>query len=67
MHRDLKLGNILLNSDQNLLKLADFGLAIRLKTSLEERHTICGTPDYLAPEVLSQQPYGLKCDIWAFG
>jgi polo-like kinase 4 len=51
MHRDLKLGNILLDKAKTHIKIADFGLAIRLKSELEERNTICGTPDYLAPEV----------------
>ena len=51
IHRDLKLGNILLNHNQDL-KLVDFGLAVRLESDDELRKTICGTPNYIAPEVI---------------
>ena len=51
IHRDLKLGNIFL--DKNLrVKVGDFGLATRLSSSDEKRKTICGTPNYIAPEVI---------------
>ena len=51
IHWDLKLGNLFLN-DQLKIKLGDFGLAARLDFENEKRHTVCGTPNYLAPEVL---------------
>lgn len=48
IHRDLKLGNILI-SENKTIKLADFGLAIQLEQWNEERDTVCGTPNYIAP------------------
>jgi serine/threonine protein kinase len=66
MHRDLKLGNILLTNDYQV-KICDLGLAAKL-TSLEgERDTLCGTPNYISPEVINRQPYSLKIDCWSFG
>ena len=48
------------------LKIADFGLARFLDhKSLAE--TTCGTPGYVAPEVILQKPYGKECDFWAIG
>lgn len=51
IHRDLKLGNLFLNENLEI-KLGDFGLAARLEFETEKRYTVCGTPNYLAPEVL---------------
>jgi polo-like kinase 1 len=51
IHRDLKLGNLFL-SDKMELKLADFGLAAKLEFDGEKKKTICGTPNYIAPEIL---------------
>jgi len=48
------------------LKIADFGLARVLDTD-SLASTTCGTPGYVAPEVLQQQPYGKECDIWSIG
>ena len=67
LHRDLKLGNLLLSDDRSLVKIADFGLAVRLKTFSEERNTMCGTPNYISPEIINRQPYGLASDMWSFG
>ena len=50
MHRDLKLGNLLLNKMQ--IKVGDFGLACQLKHFCERRKTVCGTTNYIAPEVV---------------
>lgn len=51
IHRDLKLGNILLNSQMEV-KIGDFGLACRLEFNKEFKRTVCGTPNYIAPEIL---------------
>jgi serine/threonine protein kinase len=50
IHRDLKLGNIFLN-DQMEIKLGDFGLATKVDYDGERKRTLCGTPNYIAPEV----------------
>lgn len=51
IHRDLKLGNFFLN-DQLQLKVGDFGLATTLCSPSERRKTVCGTPNYIAPEII---------------
>jgi len=51
IHRDLKLGNLFLN-DKMEVKIGDFGLATKLEFDGERKRTICGTPNYIAPEVL---------------
>ncbi|XP_077980864.1 serine/threonine-protein kinase PLK1-like isoform X2 [Glandiceps talaboti] len=66
IHRDLKLGNILL-SDSLEIKLADFGLATRLEFDGDRKRTICGTPNYIAPEVLEKIGHSYEADIWAIG
>ncbi|OMJ80752.1 hypothetical protein SteCoe_18910 [Stentor coeruleus] len=67
LHRDLKLGNLLLSEDRTLVKIADFGLAVKLENSTEERNTLCGTPNYISPEIINRQPYGLASDMWSLG
>lgn len=52
LHRDLKPSNIILNPDTFEIKVIDFGLAIQLSDFVEEETTLCGTPNYMAPEVL---------------
>lgn len=52
VHRDLKLGNLFIDQDMKL-RIGDFGLAFKLKDRLERRLSMCGTPNYLAPEMLS--------------
>lgn len=69
LHRDIKPENLLLETkDTSMmsLKIADFGLARVLDTD-SLASTTCGTPGYVAPEVLQQQPYGKECDIWSIG
>lgn len=51
MHRDLKLSNILID-DNNSVKIIDFGCAVQLNSADEERQTMCGTPNYVSPEVI---------------
>lgn len=67
-HRDLKLENILLSSRRRpVLKLSDFGF-VREASSHRLLATVCGTPGYMAPEMLRGEKYnGLAVDIWALG
>ncbi|PKI84946.1 polo kinase [Malassezia vespertilionis] len=68
IHRDLKLGNVFL--DQNMrIKIGDFGLAALLKYPEERKKTVCGTPNYIAPEILYDQGEGhsFEVDIWSVG
>jgi len=51
LHRDLKLSNVFVTDNRNV-KIIDFGLAVQLSSFDEERHTLCGTPNYIAPEVI---------------
>jgi calcium/calmodulin-dependent protein kinase I len=69
VHRDIKPENLLLQSKElgiTSLKIADFGLA-RLLQENSMASTTCGTPGYVAPEVLMQMPYGKECDYWSIG
>lgn len=63
-HRDLKLDNVFLHNMQ--VKLGDFGFSVKLLPE-EKTRTFCGTPNYIAPEVVARTPYSLPVDIWAFG
>jgi polo-like kinase 1 len=51
IHRDLKLGNLFLTERLDV-KIGDFGLAAQLNFDAEKRKTMCGTPNYIAPEIL---------------
>ncbi|XP_069677456.1 serine/threonine-protein kinase GA29083 isoform X2 [Periplaneta americana] len=67
VHRDIKPENLLVQIDRHgtkLLKLGDFGLA---QVVTEPLFTVCGTPTYVAPEILAETGYGLKIDVWAAG
>ena len=67
IHRDIKLSNILL-SEKMEVRLCDFGLAI--ENGIEGQKNICGTPNYIAPELLNRKNglnYSFEIDIWAFG
>ncbi|CCE64865.1 hypothetical protein TPHA_0J00420 [Tetrapisispora phaffii CBS 4417] len=68
IHRDLKLGNIFFDKDYNL-KIGDFGLAAVLANDRERKYTVCGTPNYIAPEVLMGKHTGhsYEVDIWSIG
>ena len=59
------MGNLLISG--STLKIADFGLAVKLSDEEDERNTLCGTPNYISPEVLNNQPYGKKVDLWSLG
>lgn len=66
-HRDLKPENLLLLSDKDdaSIKLADFGFA--KKCTEKKLKTQCGTPGYVAPEILHGTPYDTKADMWSVG
>uniref|UniRef100_A0AAR2M215 Serine/threonine-protein kinase PLK4 n=1 Tax=Pygocentrus nattereri TaxID=42514 RepID=A0AAR2M215_PYGNA len=66
MHRDLTLSNLLLTSSMNI-KIADFGLATQLKLPSEKHFTMCGTPNYISPEVATRSAHGLESDVWSLG
>ena len=68
IHRDLKLGNIFLDSHMRV-KVGDFGLAAKLSHPAERRKTVCGTPNYIAPEILKGKTNGhsFEVDIWSTG
>ncbi|KAJ9444672.1 putative serine/threonine-protein kinase nek3 [Diplonema papillatum] len=66
LHRDLKTQNILV-SNEGVLKLADFGISRSLVNTWDKAHTCVGTPYYLAPELVLQQPYDIQVDAWALG
>ena len=67
IHRDLKLGNLFLN-DKMEVKLGDFGLASKLDFDGEKKRTICGTPNYIAPEVLEGKAgHSYEVDVWSLG
>ncbi|KAF9985926.1 camp-dependent protein kinase catalytic subunit [Modicella reniformis] len=65
IYRDLKPENILIDAQGNV-KITDFGFAKHLADS-ETAWTFCGTPDYLAPEVIKSKGYGKAADWWSFG
>ncbi len=68
VHRDLKLSNVLISDCETMrVKICDFGLAVRLEHPDEERFTMCGTPNYIAPEIAGQHSYGFPVDLWAVG
>ncbi|XP_016002883.2 serine/threonine-protein kinase 33 isoform X3 [Rousettus aegyptiacus] len=76
VHRDLKLENMLVkssfiddNNEMNLnIKVTDFGLAVKKHGRSEAMlQTTCGTPIYMAPEVINAHDYSQQCDIWSIG
>lgn len=69
IHRDIKPENLLFSSkdlSQGVIKVSDFGLA-RFISEEKMATTTCGTPGYVAPEIVAQQPYKEACDFWSLG
>lgn len=67
IHRDLKLGNLFLTEKMEE-KIGDFGLATKVEFEGDRKRTVCGTPNYLAPEILdSRQGHSYEVDIWSLG
>ncbi|KAG7396093.1 hypothetical protein PHYBOEH_002795 [Phytophthora boehmeriae] len=66
IHRDIKLENLLL-SDEGTIQLADFGWSSANVTAANRRDTLCGTLDYLSPEMIRGDKYDESVDIWAVG
>lgn len=62
-YRDLKLENILID-ENGLLKMIDFGFAKKVE---RRTFTVCGTPEYMAPEVILSQGHDCGADWWSFG
>jgi polo-like kinase 1 len=64
----LKLGNLFLNEDMEI-KIGDFGLAAQLEFDGERKLTVCGTPNYIAPEILDGGRHGhsFEVDVWSIG
>eukprot|EP00457_Paulinella_chromatophora_P004007 gb/GEZN01004017.1/.p1 GENE.gb/GEZN01004017.1/~~gb/GEZN01004017.1/.p1 ORF type:complete len:324 (-),score=73.00 gb/GEZN01004017.1/:207-1178(-) len=69
VHRDLKPENLLCSSksDDFVIKITDFGLAKFRINANATMHTACGTPGYVAPEVLKNEAYGPEVDVWSLG
>jgi serine/threonine protein kinase len=66
VYRDLKPENILLDAEGHI-KITDFGLSKILDTERDKAFTICGTPQYLAPEILLKKGYDKAVDWWSLG
>ncbi|GJD08369.1 Calcium/calmodulin-dependent protein kinase type 1 [Galdieria sulphuraria] len=69
VHRDLKPENFVFENEQEncKLKLVDFGLANIMASENVAFYTLCGSPSYIAPEILFQQAYTSKVDVWSLG
>ncbi len=65
VHRDIKPANILYH--KGIFKVADFGLAKYVQDQYQMLMTRVGTPFYMAPQILKNQKYSSKCDIWSLG
>jgi NIMA (never in mitosis gene a)-related kinase 1/4/5 len=70
IHRDLKPMNVMLTEGGDLLKLADFGLAINIEQRLKnakDQTDEAGTPYYIAPEIIQREAYSYPADCWSLG
>lgn len=65
IHRDLKPENLLVSENQTV-KICDFGWCVE-EDADEQRNTFCGTLEYMAPEMINNQPHNHKIDVWSLG
>jgi serine/threonine protein kinase len=63
LHRDIKGANILTSKD-GMVKLADFGVAMKLSEATADDHDVVGTPYWMAPEIIEMSTPTSACDIW---
>mmetsp|Transcript_13661 Transcript_13661/g.21471 ORF Transcript_13661/g.21471 Transcript_13661/m.21471 type:complete len:565 (-) Transcript_13661:51-1745(-) len=70
IHRDIKPQNLLLSNTSHslpILKLCDFGLGKKLSRGRETTHSLCGTPNYIAPEIICHEGHSYAVDMWSAG
>ena len=66
IHRDIKLENVLLDENGHV-RLSDFGFSTFLEDDEPHKRTVCGTPAYAAPEMITREAYTSKTDVWSLG
>ena len=68
IHRDIKLDNILIEEDTHAIKLIDYGFSVVQSATQTKLKIFCGTPSYMAPEIVRKHDYdGKPVDMWALG
>ena len=66
IHRDLSLANLLLTNNESV-KISDFGLATRMKDLKDQHFTMCGTPNFISPEIATRNAHSFETDVWSLG